>query len=441
VRPPLAALGLGATAAAVGGGLALVHQPRGVVLGLVAVAVLAAMALRVEWALLAYVAAEPFGDYLGTLSPVSIKAVGGLLFLAWLLRLVTRVRPVAVRHGATYAAGVLAIVLCGATVFHANGSAGLVVAGRFVSYLAVLVVIVDTVRTGLPARRLVAVFVWSCTVAATVGLIGYLDDPYGRAGGPIADPNDFAFFLVCALPLALALWRTGTRARHLYLPAVALLLLGTLATYSRGAVVGLLAALGYAVLTRQVRPRVLVAGGTAVAGLLAAVLLAAPTLIQSSLEAKQNVGQQNVDDRLTAWSMATEMIAGHPVLGLGPAGFRTNYDSYLHARQTDPAHLDVAHETYLEVGSELGLVGLAAFGWLLAAGIAGARRATGLRSAGGVLADGVGTAFASTLVAAAFLSEQFFLPLWLLVGLGAALDPRARSLEVRPARSSVGAGA
>jgi O-antigen ligase len=139
--------------------------------------------------------------------------------------------------------------------------------------------------------------------------------------------------------------------------------------------------------------------------------------------------------------MAAEMIAEHPVLGLGPAGFRTNYDAYLHARQTDPAHLDVAHQTYLEVGSELGLLGLVAFGWLLAAGFAGARRATGLHPPDGVLADGLGTAFVATLVAASFLSEQFFLPLWLLTGLGAALDPRARALVARPARSLVGAGA
>jgi O-antigen ligase len=414
-------------------GALLVQEPGGVLLGFVALVVLAAMTWRVEWALLVYVAAEPFGDYVRTFSPVSVKAVGGMLFLAWLLRLGTRVRPVSIRHSSTYAAAVLALSLCAATVFHANGTAGLVVAGRYLSYLALLVVLVDTMRTGLPARRVAAVFVWSCTAAAVAGLVGYAGDRYGRAGGPLHDPNDFAFFLVCALPLALALWRVPGRARHLYALAAVLLLLGTLATYSRGAVVGLLAALVYAVVAGQVRPRHLVAGGALVAAVLAAVLLTAPALVGSSIEAKQNVGQQNVDDRLTAWSMAAEMIAGHPVFGLGPAGFRTNYDSYLHGRQTDPAHLDVAHDTYLEVGAELGLVGLAAFLWLLGGGIASALRASRARGPDGVFARGLCSSFAGTLVAASFLSEQYFLPLWLLVGLSAALDSRAR--PTRPARA------
>jgi hypothetical protein len=33
------------------------------------------------------------------------------------------------------------------------------------------------------------------------------------------------------------------------------------------------------------------------------------------------------------------------------------------------------------------------------------------------------TAFVGVLVAAAFLTEQYYLPIWLLAALGAALDP------------------
>jgi O-antigen ligase len=407
---------------AAGTGAALVHQPGDVVLALSAAALLGAMTVRVEWALLAYVAAEPFGDALESASRVSIKAVGGLLFAAWLLRLGTRVRPVALRHGATYAAGAVALVLFAATVFHPNGHAGLVVVGRYLSYLAVLVVLVDTLRTAIRPRTVVAVFVWSSTAAAAVGFVGYLGDRYGRASGPLSDPNDFAFFLVCALPLALALWRAGSTGwRHLYFPAAALLLLGTLATYSRGAILGAAAALLYVALTGRLRLRVVLVGAAVAGVLVGTVLLAAPGLVGSSIEAKQHVGRQNVDDRLTAWSMAGNMLADHPVLGLGPAGFATYWDAYVGGRATDPVHLDVAHDTWLEVGSETGLLGLAAFLALIGAGAAGAVRAA--RSGPEpTLAAGVCASFAAVVVAASFLSEQFFLPLWLLVALGAALD-------------------
>jgi len=88
----------------------------------------------------------------------------------------------------------------------------------------------------------------------------------------------------------------------------------------------------------------------------------------------------------------------------------------------------VAHQMYLDVSAELGLLGLAAFLAFLWYGVRGAfraRRSPDRRQ----VADGVLVGLAGTLVAACFLSEQFFLPIWLLGALGIALDlvpsPRA----------------
>ena len=94
-------------------------------------------------------------------------------------------------------------------------------------------------------------------------------------------------------------------------------------------------------------------------------------------------------------------------------------------RPADVASVEetVAHQMYLDVGAELGLLGLAAFVAALGYAIRGALRATRLAPEDRTLARAVLIGFAGTLVAACFLSEQLYLPVWLLVALGVALDP------------------
>ncbi|MGN6250460.1 MAG: O-antigen ligase family protein [Marmoricola sp.] len=422
--PPLAARRAALLAivvpAAVLTGLLALRAPVLTLAALVGVSVLGAVVLHVEWAVLAYVAAEPFNDYLRLLHPAALKALGALVFLAWLLRLATRTRPVQMRHGAMSAAAVLFVALLASTALHPNGSDGTQVVLRYCSYLAVLVVLVDTMRSGLAPRRVAAVFVASCTASSVAGLVHFLAQG-GRAGGPVADPNDFAFFLLCAIPLALALASGSAGCRAAWQVATVVLLVGLVATFSRGAVLGLAVVLVYAVAARLVRPATVLAvavlAGLAVAG----IAVAAPQLVRSSVGAKQHIAAQNVDDRYVTWTMAAEMTADSPVLGQGPGGFKTSYDRYVGPRLVDPNHADVAHQMYLDVASELGLLGAGAFVVMLGAGVVGARRG----SASGPtrrLAHGVVASFGGTLVAASFLTEQYYLPIWLLTALGVALD-------------------
>jgi putative inorganic carbon (hco3(-)) transporter len=408
------------------------QRPTAVVIGLVALAALGVMVARFEAAVIAYVAVAPFGDALKSASSISIKAVGAVLVLAWLVSLLRRHRPVPWRNPTLQAAGALALVLLAATVVHANGSAGLTVLGRYLSYLGILAILIDAIDGGLPVRRIAAVYLCSCTVAAGAGVVHFLVAGDGRASGPMADPNDFAFYLVAAVPFAMAFARRSRRLRYPCVAAAALLLLAIALTFSRGAILGVLAMVLLALLTRQLRVGAVVAAALLL-GLGAGVLVTAdPTLVRDSVAAKQHVAGQNVDDRLTTWTMAAEMTADSPLLGKGPAGFATNFDAYLGTRETDPAHLDVAHQMYLDVASELGLAGLAAFLAVIVTGLAGAWRAA--RQHGDAVAAGVVTAFVGVLVAASFLSEQYYLPVWLLAALGAGLGAgvRARTGARRP---------
>jgi O-antigen ligase len=351
------------------------------------------------------------------------KVLGALVFGCWLLRILARARPVHLRHPVVKAGLALFALLLAATVLHPNGALGTEVLSRYVSFIAILIVLVDCMRDRLSPRLVATVYVAACTVAAAIAVLGYLSGE-SRAAGPISDPNDFAFALLPALPLALAVPQTR-RTRLLAGCAALIIVAATAATYSRGALVGAIAMLAYALYSRTIRARAAVFALVALAAVGVIVAVAFGPRIAASISAKSSVAQQNVDERLLRWRVAAQMTADNPVLGLGPAGFRENFDRYVDYNVPDPTHqLDVAHEMYLETSAEIGLPGLVAFVAMMAFGFTAARRARG-PSRTGALAAGLGVATVGTAVAAIFLTEQYYLPIWLLAALGAAVDPRS----------------
>jgi putative inorganic carbon (hco3(-)) transporter len=420
----------------------LVGAPLGTLGIIVGVVVAIVLLLRVQWVALLFVAVEPFEDYVRAISSSAVKGLGALLILSWVIHVAfpdlgargvrTFPRP-ARRSGLGHPVGLAGIamiaVVLAATVLHSNGSAGAEVLTRYLSFLGALIVLVDLMYEDLPVRRVVTVFVTSCAASGAIGLLNFIGGSL-RVGGPIGDPNDFAFFMVAALPLALVLRRSARRPILWDLAAV--LIAGAAAgTLSRGALAAVVAMLIYAVLAGVIRARVIGAILAALVVLFAVVAATDPHLIETSLAQKTFVAAQNTEDRLIRWRVTAEMTVDYPVLGIGPGGFKTNYEHYVDPAAVDVLHpLDVAHETYLEVSAELGLVGLAVFLAILAYGYAGARRRSQQPGPHQALAGGVCAAMIGSGVAAVFLTEQYYLPLWLLAACGAALDPR-RGDEVR----------
>jgi O-antigen ligase len=328
-------------------------------------------------------------------------------------------------HPVALAGITMVAVVLASTIVHSNGTIGAEVLARYLSFLGALIVLVDLMYEDLPVRRVAAVFVGSCAAAAVVGLAGFIGgNP--RVAGPLGDPNDFAFFMVAALPLALVLRRAARRPVLWDLAAV-VIAGATVGTLSRGALAAVVAMIAYAVIAGVIRPRVVGAILAALVVLFAVIAVSDPGIIENSLTQKENVASQNIDERLIRWRVTAEMTVDHPVIGIGPGGFKLHYDDYVDPAESDVLHqLDVAHETYLEVSAELGLVGLVVFLAVLGYGFGGSRRRSLLPGPYQALAGGVCASLVGTVVAAVFLTEQYYLPLWLLAAFGAALDPRHR---------------
>lgn len=395
-----------------------------VLLGLVA---LSAMVLRLEWAVLVVVASAVFEDYLARVDPSAVKALGLLLVLAWVLRRCAGPLHAAGRSAVLEAAVAFTIALLLATVVHNNGTAGLEVVLRYAGFLVVLWVLADVLRAGLTAERVARVYVVACAVAAACGLLAFSAGADRRVGGPVGDPNDFAFFLLPAIALGPAVRGTGGR-RWPWDAMTVLIVVAVLGTLSRGALLGLIAMGVLALAAGMVRLRTALGVSVVVGAVVLAVLAVVPSLVTTSLEQKGVVADKNVSERLDLWAAAGRMTLEQPVVGMGPGAFARYHDEYTTGLPQDVNHpLDVAHNTWLEVSSELGLLGLAAFVALLA--IAFGTAWTAWRRRDDPLAGAVAAALVGCAVAGTFVTEQYYLPLWLLcglaVGVGATKEERA----------------
>jgi O-antigen/teichoic acid export membrane protein/O-antigen ligase len=419
----------------VGTAVLVVLAPVPVLVVLAGGVVVAAAAYRLEWAAVLLVVAEPFGDLLREVHPDAVKAVGLLLFASWLLRMVGGARSSVPRHPAGGALGVVVLVLLAAFVVRGMDlSVGLDHAISYASYALVVVALVDAVRRGRPgaevvARRVAISFFVACTAAGVVATLRFLTTG-GRAAGPLEDPNDLAFFLVAALPFALVAGRRrSTAGIAAVATCAAVLVVATCATFSRGALLGIAVMLLAALLLRALRLGAVVGVVTAALVTLGVMWATHADVLERSLLEKEHIAAANVDSRYTTWTMAAEMTADSPLLGQGPGGFAAAAPAYVPG-DVGAVEQTVVHNMYLDVASELGLLGLAAFLALIGYAGRGALRArrVGERRA---LAEAVLVAFAGTLTAACFLSEQFYLPVWLLVALGVALDPGSPARERR----------
>jgi O-antigen ligase len=265
-----------------------------------------------------------------------------------------------------------------------------------------------------------------------------------RIAGPLGDPNFFAQILLVLVPLALALaWHGRSRGGRLAAAgAAALLVAGTVLTYSRGGALALAVVLGLAWLARGVRPRELAAG-------LAVLVLALVLLPDEFTRRLTTLGQitggeeaalhpdSSFEKRRLVTLAAWEMFQEHPWLGVGAGNYTTRYAPYADrvgsgAREyEEPFGESYPHNLYLEVGAEAGLAGLAILGAALALALAGLEDARRRLAAAGLgleatLAGATAIALIGYLVSSLFLHGHFQRYLWLLLALAAAFQALGR---------------
>jgi hypothetical protein len=139
--------------------------------------------------------------------------------------------------------------------------------------------------------------------------------------------------------------------------------------------------------------------------------------------------------RPVLWATAMEMAADHPVLGIGLDNYRYTYGRYLGLAAWDTrVH---ANNAYLEVLVGMGLIGLAALAWLVAAAVraAAARVAAATAASMPLVAAGVAACLA---IAVHGLVDSFwaFTPTYVVFAMAAGLLFGSSTPSAAPASSA-----
>ncbi len=417
----------GVMAAAAAVAVATTWWPLLVIPGAVAGGVLVAALVRLDLALLLFAAAVPleYSVSLGNPQLTVVKLAGALCFASFAIQLATRRRRL--RLDATHAMvlGILSLILVADVAATSLGDAALVTV-RYVSYAGLYFVL--TAFAG--DHRTLERFVWVLSVASAIaGVLAVRNLLIGfdtRATPTYGDANDLAYILSTTLPLTLWLLRRRGVPRLVVLTLVAVIGIADALTLSRGAAVGLGCALVWMVVTHRSQLRAVLASSMIVAACIGVVAVTQQAQISLALRDKGIVAASNVDHRFDAWRSALLLIAAHPLIGVGPGNFQL-YTAAVDNRPPTPDDPTVVHNTYLEVGAEVGLPALAL---LLAYVLTSFRRLhIAMRRQVGPPSFAI-AATASMIVAvtaALTLSEQYYAPLWLMGAFATCLWQEAKA--------------
>jgi O-antigen ligase len=290
------------------------------------------------------------------------------------------------------------------------------------------------------------------TLVGAVGytLVMYVTKPLDESGRwmPLVhyNPNGLALLLVGLVPPTLYFMRPGERpARRRFAAACFVLFtLMVVRTGSRGGFLGLAAVLVYLLATYRVLP-----GRLRRWGALGAVLLLVAggpgywERLRTMLEPSRDYNWSGAEytGRGGLWRRGIGYIQRRPVFGLGANGFPTAERELSDVARRRvmagrPVQALVAHNTYIQVAAELGLVGLVLFLALLvrAAGtLTSVRRRAGPDTRLGALAHALLASLLGYAVCGLFQSAPYFAFFYLLLGLAAATgalvvaQPRVRA--------------
>ena len=290
-----------------------------------------------------------------------------------------------------------------------------------------------------------------------------------RVFGTFDQPNPYGGYLNLSLPIALALTLFGRDPRMRWVTGgiSAIMLFALYLSSSRGALLGLVAALvviaavGWRIERQTLLALLIGAPLAAIAWFTHLIparieekLLAQFRVNDVSLNAQLNDANYSTIERLAHWVAGLRMFQAHPLLGVGAGNYDAAYQTYKVAGW-DQA-LTHAHNYYINAAAETGALGLLAFLAVIVVAIWAAWRATratdwrrsaralrlrGMRGAlVGVNARAIAIGCAAVVVALCIhnftddlfvhaMELQFALALGLLLRLGAPASPAGLGSE------------
>lgn len=437
-----------------------------------------AMFMRPEWGLLAlvFIAYTRLSDVLvhyhglpSVFQPFMLLLVLTVIIRSWLYGELPRGWL-----SAAMLLGLYGFVGFSSLLYAADGMAAQTAFITYLKDVIIALVVMLLLQRPVDFRRVVWVLllagIFLGTITTFQHLTGTFTNPYGgfadadlqhiigatndyRIAGPVGDPNFYGQILVILLPLALdRFWNERSRfLRLLAAWALVVCLLSIVFTFSRGAFVATVLVLAFMLLHHPPRP----------VTVLLTIAIALPLLQFVPAEYTERVrtipdavlgfsgrmtGDISLRGRTSEITVGWLMFADHPVQGVGLDNYPHYYQEYSRSLGLDQRRGERhAHSLYLQIASEMGILGLTAFAlilWYLMKGLRDGRRnflKAGMTDYASMV-SALGIGIAGYLIAALFLHGAFPRYLWLLLGIGFSVPQVARHQLVQlQARTRVAA--
>lgn len=299
---------------------------------------------------------------------------------------------------------------------------------------------------------------WHLVGAASYSAIIYVKFPVGADGrlGALTyyDTNDFALMLVCTLPVAVYFMRPGVSLvrRLIALASLAIIFRMLILTGSRGGFIGLITVMGFLAFAFTSIPKRL-----RVAAVVTAVVIFTALGSQRYWGMIDTVRHPTSDynwvgndpiGRMEVWKRGLGYMAGRPLLGVGMGSFPVAEGTISDVSKQFAAEgrglkWSVAHNTFIEVGAELGIPALLFFIALIVASFQALRsvRVTARQNPQGAralipMSDTLAGSLIGYIVCGFFVSAEHFALLYLLLGMTMALHRLATREGQREAPKS-----
>jgi O-antigen ligase len=367
-------------------------------------------------------------------------------------------------------AALLLLLLCwtalSATWARSSSDAYLDVA-RYALNIALFFVVFVAMQTRKQAAWILAGYIAAASLITVVGPSlrpGFLAPQYSNASlaspentrfiGSLGDPNELAAVLLPGLALsvgAVGALRGHPGARLGAAAAGLICLVAILLTASRGGLIGLTLALVAALVF---------AGRWRATAIFAAVILVVTAFTYFGAYASESTreriiqptqGEDKVQEsRLTLWQVGWRMVEDHPIAGVGVGNFSNVSIDYV-LRPGETFRTDVvidehqaAHNTYLHVLAEVGVVGAGLFVGIIVFSLASTVRAAwNFRDLGDTAMEIMSRALLvgqiGMLGAIFFFSAQSVNKVWIVLAFGPAMLAVSRAgRSVEPARPAPG---
>ena len=386
--------------------------------------------------------------FLQALVPVSaIKLAGLLLALSWLATLAISRRDRAnlffsAHPGASYVAVAFIGWVALGVAWADNSGDVLTDASRFLLDFVLLVIVYTAARNRTRFAWVLGAFIAGVALAAMYGIVARAPDAAyaNRLQSAVGNPNELAAVLLAGLTLAagVALAFKGSALRIPAALVAVLAIAALILTGSRGGVIALAVTLIAAVaLAGRWRARAVALAAMLVLSAVMVFALLTPRDVQEHL-LSATPGELNTtqEARGTIWQVGLQMAGDNLLTGVGSGNFDESSIDYLltpGAARSDQIvdKAQSAHNMYLQILSEQGILGLGLFlailGFALLCSLRAARefgRAGDLRME--IISRAVLVATIGVIAASFFSSHQFEKWLWILLAFGPVLLALAR---------------